>query len=48
MWESDRENPAIAAIESRTRAALRDTLLLKLISGEIRVGQAEAPLETAS
>jgi type I restriction enzyme S subunit len=34
--------------ESRTLAALRDTLLPKLISGELRVGDAERPSERAS
>jgi type I restriction enzyme S subunit len=33
--------------ESRTLAALRDTLLPKLISGELRVGDAERVAETA-
>jgi type I restriction enzyme, S subunit len=32
---------ALAAEESRTLAALRDTLLPKLISGELRVKDAE-------
>ena len=34
-------------LESRTLAALRDTLLPKLISGEIRVPEAEATVEAA-
>ena len=34
--------------ESRTLAALRDTLLPKLISGEIRVGDAEMALESVT
>jgi len=34
--------------ESRTFAALRDALLPKLISGELRVKDAERFLETAS
>jgi type I restriction enzyme S subunit len=39
----------ISAIhESRTLAALRDTLLPKLISGELRVKDAERFLEMAS
>lgn len=33
--------------ESRTLADLRDTLLPKLLSGEIRVGQAESAVEKA-
>ncbi len=32
----------IRADESRTLAALRDALLLKLLSGELRVPEAEA------
>jgi len=35
------------AYESRTLATLRDTLLLKLLSGELRVGEAAATLEVA-
>ena len=35
------------ANESRTLAALRDTLLPKLISGEIRVPEAEEAVEAA-
>lgn len=34
--------------ESRTLAALRDTLLPKLLSGEIRVGEAQELVETAA
>ena len=35
------------AAEARTLAALRDTLLPKLISGEIRVKQSERTVEAA-
>jgi type I restriction enzyme S subunit len=42
--ESRREE---MVMESRTLAALRDTLLPKLLSGEIRVGQAEKVVEAA-
>lgn len=41
------ERANVAARDSQTRAALRDTLLPKLISGELRVPQAERMLEAA-
>ena len=34
--------------ESRSLAALRDTLLPKLISGELRVGSAERSIEVTA
>jgi len=37
-----------AGLESRTLATLRDTLLPKLISGEIRVGDAKKALESVT
>ena len=42
------ERASRAGRESRTLAALRDTLLPKLISGEIRVGDAERALESVT
>ncbi len=42
------ERASRAGRESRTLAALRDTLLPKLISGEIRVGDAEMALESVT
>jgi type I restriction enzyme S subunit len=49
---NERVEPAVARIlsacnESRTLAALRDTLLPKLLSGEIRVPEAEQAVEEA-
>lgn len=38
---------AAAAQESRTLATLRDTLLPKLISGDLRVKEAERAIEAA-
>ena len=38
---------ALLAVESKTLTALRDTLLPKLISGELRVKEAERHVETA-
>jgi len=35
------QRQAVASVESRTLASLRDTLLPKLISGELRVPDAE-------
>jgi type I restriction enzyme S subunit len=39
---------ASLAADSRTLAALRDTLLPKLISGELRIPDAEALVEEAA
>jgi type I restriction enzyme S subunit len=41
------ENKIVNSVQSRTLAAIRDTLLPKLLSGEIRVKDAERFLEEA-
>jgi len=42
------ERVHVSALESRTLAALRDTLLPKLLSGELRIPDAEKLVEAAT